>query len=45
VLSAKVDYPNKQAVVFTEACCAFPKVEVLKALEDAGYSGSVADTK
>lgn len=45
VLSAKVDYRNKQAVVSTEACCAFPKDEILKAIEDAGYSGSVADTK
>ena len=45
VLSAKVDYRNKQAVVSTEACCAFPKDEILKAIDDAGYSGSVADTK
>lgn len=45
VLSAKVDYPNKQAVVSTEICCAFPKDKILKAIEDAGYSGSVADAK
>jgi copper chaperone CopZ len=45
VLSAKVDYKNKQAVVSTEACCPFPKDEILKAIEDAGYSGSVVDAK
>ncbi len=45
VLSAKVDYQNKQAVVSTEACCPFPKDEILKAIEDAGFSGSVVDTK
>jgi len=45
VLNAKVDYRNKQAVVSSEACCAFPKDEILKAIEDAGYSGSVAVTK
>ncbi len=43
VLSAKVDYKNKQAVAFTEACCPFPKDEILKAIEDAGFSGSVTD--
>lgn len=45
VLSAKVDYSNKQAVVSTEACCPFPKDEILKAIEDAGFSGSVVETK
>lgn len=45
VLSAKVDFKNKQAVVSTEACCPFPKDEILKAIEDAGFSGSVAVTK
>jgi copper chaperone CopZ len=43
VLSAKVDYTNKQAVVSTEACCPFPKDEILKAIEDAGFSGLVTD--
>lgn len=45
VLRAKVDYGNKQAVVSTEACCPFPKNEILKAIENAGFSGSVAETK
>lgn len=45
VLSAKVDFKNKQAVVSTEACCPFPKDEILKAIEDAGFSGSVVDAK
>jgi len=44
VLSAKVDYTNKQAVVSTEACCPFPKGEILKAIEDAGFSGSVVNS-
>ncbi len=37
VLNAKVDYTNQQAVVSTEACCSFPKDEILKAIVDAGY--------
>ncbi|MBY0528409.1 MAG: cation transporter [Gemmataceae bacterium] len=41
VLTAKVDYGNKQVVVSTEACCQFPKDEILKAIKDAGFSGSV----
>jgi len=45
VLSAKVDYNNKQAVVSTEACCPFPKDAILKAVEDAGFSGAVVETK
>jgi copper chaperone CopZ len=45
VLSAKVDYKNKQAVVSTEACCPFPKDAILKAVEDAGFSGEVVETK
>lgn len=45
VLGAKVDYKNKQAVVSTEACCAFPKDEVLHAVTDAGYSGTVEESK
>ncbi len=45
VLSAKVDYKNKQAVVSTEACCPFPKDGIIKAIEDAGFSGSVTDEK
>lgn len=44
VLTARVDYQNKQAVVSTEACCPFPKDAILKAIEDAGFSGSVAGT-
>lgn len=45
VLSAKVDFKNKQVVVSTEACCPLPKDEILKAIEDAGFSGSVVDAK
>jgi copper chaperone CopZ len=45
VLSAKVDYQNKQAVVSTEACCSFPQRGILKAIENASFSGSVVDTK
>jgi copper chaperone CopZ len=44
VLSAKVDFKNKQAVVSTEGCCPFPKDAILKVIEDAGFSGSVSDT-
>ncbi len=45
VLSATVDYKHKQAVVSTEACCPFPQDEILKAIEEAGFSGKVPDTK
>lgn len=45
VLSARVDYRNKQAVVSIKACCPFLKDEILKAIEDAGFSGSVADSQ
>jgi len=45
VLSAKVNYNNKQAVVSTESCCLFPKDAILKAIEDSGFSGSVVETK
>jgi copper chaperone CopZ len=45
VLGANVDYENGQAVVSTEACCPFPEDEVLNAIRDAGFIGSVADTK
>ena len=44
VLSAKVDYKNKQAIVSTEACCPFPKDEILSALDDVGFAGSVVET-
>ena len=45
VLSAKVDYTNKQAVVSTEACCPFPRDAILKAVENAGFSGSVVESQ
>ena len=45
VLGAKVDYKNKQAVVSTEACCAFPKDGILQAVTDAGYSGTVEESQ
>ncbi len=41
VLAVQVDYENKQAVVSTEACCVFPQDEVLKAIHDAGYTGTL----
>ncbi len=43
VLNAQVDYEKKQAVVSTEACCLFQKDEILQAIENAGFSGSVAE--
>jgi copper chaperone CopZ/NADH:ubiquinone oxidoreductase subunit 3 (subunit A) len=43
VLSAQVDYKNKQAVVSTESCCPFPKDAILKAIEDAGFSGALVE--
>ncbi|MBE7461867.1 MAG: cation transporter [Planctomycetes bacterium] len=45
VLNARVDFKNKQVVVSTEACCPFPKEEILKAVQDSGFSGSVADSQ
>lgn len=45
VLSTRVNYQHGEAVVSTEACCAFPKDEILSAIRDAGFVGRVADTK
>jgi copper chaperone CopZ len=41
VLSVKVDYDKKRAVVSTEACCPAPVGAILQALEKAGYRGEV----
>jgi copper chaperone CopZ len=45
VLGAKVDFKKGQAVVSTEAGRAFPKNEIVKAIEQAGYNGTVIETK
>jgi copper chaperone CopZ len=42
VLSVKVDYDKKRAVVSTEACCPTPVEPIVQALEKAGYRGEVA---
>jgi len=39
VLTARVDYANKQATVTTESCCPFPKDSILKAVEESGFVG------
>jgi len=41
VLAVKVSYENGQAVVGTQPRAAFPKDAVLKAIEKAGYIGSI----
>jgi copper chaperone CopZ len=45
VLDVTVDYEGKQAVVSTKACCPFPKVEVLGAMRQAGYSPTIIETE
>lgn len=37
VLNARVDYANKQVVVSTQSCCAFPTDEITQAVEDSGF--------
>jgi copper chaperone CopZ len=44
VLAVEVSYEDGQAVVGIDACCEFPRDKVLKAIEDAGYTGAVART-
>jgi copper chaperone CopZ len=41
VLNARVNYSNKQAIVSTESCCAFPKDDILKAIEESGFVGHI----
>lgn len=41
VLAVKVDYEKKQTIISTETCCAFPEDTVLKAIEDAGFTGTL----
>jgi copper chaperone CopZ len=43
VLSVKVDYDRKRAVVSTEACCPAPVVPIVQALEKVGYRGEVVE--
>lgn len=45
VLGARVDFKKRQAVVSTEVCCPFPKDEILQAVTDNGYSGTVVKPK
>lgn len=45
VLAAKVDFKKGQAVVSTETGRPFPKNEILHAVTDSGYSGSVVELK
>ncbi len=45
VAAVEVSYEKRRAVVGTEACCLIPKDEILKAIEDAGYSASIVNTK
>ena len=45
VLAVEVDYPSGRAVVGTEACCPVPRVEISKALEKAGYTGTIVETE
>ncbi|MBS1985890.1 MAG: cation transporter [Bdellovibrionales bacterium] len=45
VLGARVDFQKGQAVVSTEACCPLPKDRILKAIEGAGFTGSVTEAK
>ncbi|MBI5757808.1 MAG: cation transporter [Planctomycetales bacterium] len=45
VLGAKVDFKKGQAVVSTETGRPFPKDEILHAVTDSGYSGTVVELK
>lgn len=41
VLTVQIDFENKQAVVSSQSCCAFPEESVLKAIQEAGFTGEV----
>lgn len=43
VLGAKVDFKKSQAVVSTETGRPFPKDEILNAVTDSGYSGTIVE--
>lgn len=43
VLSVKVDYDRKRAVVASEACCPAPTEGVIQALQTAGYRAAVVE--
>ena len=43
VVSVKVDYERKRALVSTEACCPAPVEAIVQALEKAGYDGEVVE--
>ncbi len=45
VVAVEVSYEDGQVAVGTEACCAFPRDPVLKAIKDAGYTGSILQTR
>ena len=43
VLSVKVDYERKRAVVMSEACCPAPTEAVIDAVQTAGYRATVVE--
>jgi copper chaperone CopZ len=43
VLSVRVDYDRKRALVATEACCPVPVEPIVQALDKAGYRGEVVE--
>ena len=45
VVAVEVSYEDGQVAVGTEACCAFPRDPVRKAIKDAGYTGSILQTR
>lgn len=45
ILAVEVSYEDGQAVVGSDTCCAVPKDAVLKAIELAGYTGSIRQAR
>lgn len=45
VVAVEVSYEDGQVAVGTEASCAFPRDPVFKAIKDAGYTGSILQTR
>lgn len=45
VLNATVDFPRARAMVSTEACCPLFRDAILEAVENAGFSANVVDSK
>ena len=44
VLSVKVDYERKRAVVTSETCCSDPSEAVMNAIQEAGYRATIVET-